>query len=1287
MSLVKTVLFLLSANALANCFGVYYDEHLQCDENALNPNSTTCTFTEAKGDQKTMWHYEPQPDTVWTYKIQPKTIWRVIFANCHFPEIPKGLFEYFENVKTVVAKQSGIIGIFQYTLKNALYLQRLELPYNNITALGDKIFSECSSLMYLDISSNQIEKIGENAFYGLTKLKTLDLQWNRIKILHSYVFITIISIEVIMLNNNQLVGVSDQQFAQNTKLSHIDLSNNHMTKVSGKCFEQLSNLTILNLSNNKLREFSTEYFYVKKLYLVGNVLEVVYIYNNIEYLYVNDNYLKELKIKPGVNIYNLFIKNNSLVDISSITTMTTLKGLDLSNNPIGPSINTNSFSQMVNLESLDLGYCSLKQLPTNIFANLQKLKMLDVTGNHLGYFDATFLSHMSIIDGLYLDENDLVEFNFNVIKHKFNNFSELGLSNNNFDCNYLKQLIAEVKQYHIRIYFAEPVTQGTHVDYIRCFDTPANAKAITCDQSELANKKCFFKNVQGGLREHYRYNIVNIIITEIEYITFVNSQIKEIPKDLFHTFTHVKYFYVTECYIEEIYEYTFAGATFLLIIDLSGNNIKELKPQIFIECISVMELNLVNNDIIFIADNAFEGMSQLKELHLSNNQITTLNPKVFYYLIEITYIELDGNHIEALDENLFQNNRQLREVNLSKNKLHHVPKYIFKSVVEEITLYIEYNYIETFTEEIPNVKKVYLTGNKIEELRIPRDVQQLKLENSKVKTIQVTEETILTELILKNNSLTDISNLGKLKNLEILDLSNNQIQYLQPQVFQKLNKLKSLRLHECQITTVDTIIFTYLIELQILDLSGNKLNNFDLQQLAPLQHLETLNLEHCGLNQLNVPMIQNQLPALKEIAIDGNNWDCGYLRELVIELRKRKIKRYVVEPVLNGSNVEGIGCIEGLGQQMPPDVGYIDKSHLQRPMPSVPQSGGVTPMGQANSPSYPTQDVSQSQGGASSGYLPPDSKGSDWIPPSNYPTQDVPQTGDSTIVGDNQVPIDFGSVGGNARPYAAQPVMMSGSQANANAASQTIGGSNTVASASASLNTYTNRKGFYGMYPVVPGYFDSNYNGQVPQGRAPSLNYPIQGAHQTGDMTLNDQQQVLINPGQVGGLSGDVPAGSGPAPYSGSDVGPGYQEGVYELQDNSSGKMRVPYSGPDVPPSFVHQGGDNTQINQGQVPSYPTQDIHEGYNGQGSGSCCAGQGSTQVPNCCEEIVEIRAKVKQLEEEIGALREGTKREVTIMLDAKSAQIANELKAMVKKLLEEHNTGGTADLHSRFMFQES
>lgn len=1203
MPLVKSLLLLFCVTHFVKCFEVvYYDEHLQCDENDINPNTTTCTFTEARGDQKTIWHYEPQPDTIWNYKIRPQTIWRVIFASCHLPEIPKGLFDYFKNARTVIAKQGGITGIYQYTFRNAVYLQRLELPYNNITMLGAKIFGECSSLMYLDLSSNQIEKIDENAFYGLKLLKTLDLQFNRIKILYTYVFVTIINIEVIMLNDNQLAGIDDQQFAKNTKLAHIDLSNNHIEMVTGKCFQQLTNLTILNLSNNKLREFSTEYFVVKKLYLVGNVLEVVYIYNYIEYLYVNDNRLKELKIKPGVSISNLFIKNNSLVDISSITSMTQLKGLDLSNNPIGPAINANTFSQMVNLESLELGYCNLKQLPPNIFANLKNLKMLDVTGNHLGYFDSTILSHMSFIEGLYLDGNDLVEFNFNAIKHKFNNFSELGLSNNNFDCNYLKQLLAEVKQYHIRIYLAEPVTQGTHVDYIRCFDTSANAKLISCDRNELANKKCFFKNVQGGLREYYRYDIVSITIIEIEYITFVNSQIKEIPKDLFNTFTHVKYFYVTECYIEEIYEYTFSGATFLLIIDLSSNKIRELRPQIFIECISVTELNLVNNDITYIADNAFEGMSQLKELHLSNNQIKMLNPKVFYYLIEITYIELDGNQLETLDEDLFENNRQLREVNLSKNKLQHIPKKIFRSVVEEVTLYIEYNYIDTFTEEIPNVKKVYLTGNEIEEVRIPRDIQQFKLENSKVKTIIVTEETIITELILKNNSLTDISNIGKLKNLEVLDLSYNQIQYLQPQVFQQLKKLKSLRLHECQITTIETTIFTYLTELQILDLSGNKLTNFDLQQLGHLTHLETLNLYNCGLNQLNIPVIQKQLPALKEIAIDGNNWDCEYLRELVAELNKRKIKRYVVDPVINGPNVEGIGCIDGLGQQMPPEVEYVDKTHLQSPM--QPQSGDVLP---------------------------------------NYPPQYVPYSGQGGVL-----PSNHGVAPGYAPAYSPQQGIP-----------QTMGGSDNVASASASSNTYTQtfnvpyypQPGYN--HPGMPGYnqpYNPAYSGQVP----PSSGYPAQDPPKARDLTLVGQvpsQDVSYTPTQD------------------------FLEAPQVDASSFLGQKRTVYYGPDVPPNF-----DSAQIDQGKFSSGP---IKAG-PGQ-EGSCCLSQVGGSTPNCCDEIVEIRAKVKQLEDEIRGLREGTKREVSVMLDAKSAQIANELKAMVKKLMDDQNTASTAHLHSRFIIQ--
>jgi len=81
-------------------------------------------------------------------------------------------------------------------------------------------------------------------------------------------------------------------------------------------------------------------------------------------------------------------------------------------------------------------------------------------------------------------------------------------------------------------------------------------------------------------------------------------------------------------------------------------------------------------------------------------------------------------------------------------------------------------------------------------------------------------------------------------------------------------------------------------------------------------------------------------------------------------------------------------------------------------------------------------------------------------------------------------------------------------------------------------------------------------------------------------------------------------------------------------------------------------------------------------------------GDATGPVCCVEIVELKAKVKKLEEEILACKQKTLDYVNEAMAAKKQEIEVQVRALVKQMLEEKTqkaVGGTY-MHSRFQNEE-
>ncbi|XP_062584074.1 leucine-rich repeats and immunoglobulin-like domains protein 1 [Saccostrea cucullata] len=161
----------------------------------------------------------------------------------------------------------------------------------------------------------------------------------------------------------------------------------------------------------------------------------------------------------------------------------------------------------------------------------------------------------------------------------------------------------------------------------------------------------------------------------------------------------------------------------------------------------------------------FASKKKIYSISVTFNDITIVQEDTFQSLVMLQQLDLCHNKIQNIDERAFTDAWKLRILKLCHNKLKQLKKNLFLSNVELVSLYLENN----FFENIP------------------------------------------------------IVSLKVLKNLKLLDLSANNIQFIPS--LSALSSIKFLYLSNNKIRTIASNAFDGLQHLSMLLLSGNKINN------------------------------------------------------------------------------------------------------------------------------------------------------------------------------------------------------------------------------------------------------------------------------------------------------------------------------------------------------------------------------------------------------------------------------------------------------------------------------
>lgn len=439
-------------------------------------------------------------------------------------------------------------------------------------------------------------------------------------------------------------GVTIEELANFTE--NINASNESIRSVDG--LRYLTSVTNLNLSNNQVND-------------IPQYLEEIGLMKSLKILNLDNNKLQDIKFLSNLDLNELYLNNNNLFTLTSLSNMTELKVLEASNNNISNLIPLNSLTNLttINLSNNLIGQVEpLSYLNNLIYLNIDNNNVMDLSP--LAQRDLmVYARNQSVELAPYADvdielrllnnnnsipnilfENSLGSYvedthNGNIII-RWNNlgYNVLTWNENNFSGK-LEQFIVGQTFYEIfpDINLAKGVAE--------VFNRDVHDKVSLFELSTFRGKN---ENATLDLSRRGIRNLTSIgLLSSIEDLDISYNELDGYVG-------HVKYM------------------NSLSKLDLSGNNINKYKETLNLLGFS-LDILIANNKEIEDYDVSYLTLiTNLKELHLNNNKIKNLPLEM---VTSVNKLYLNDNRITDL-YSLSSIQLEILEVNNQEVNLEHV---------------------------------------------------------------------------------------------------------------------------------------------------------------------------------------------------------------------------------------------------------------------------------------------------------------------------------------------------------------------------------------------------------------------------------------------------------------------------------------------------------------------------------------------------------------------------------------------------------------------------------------
>ncbi|XP_034664403.1 insulin-like growth factor-binding protein complex acid labile subunit [Drosophila subobscura] len=339
----------------------------------------------------------------------------LIFENCTFVHFPARLL-YSLEVTELDMRSCGIRHMrWDSFAVGAEKLAIVLLADNLLGELEDKNFIGAGNLQFLFLNRNKIRNLETDTFDGLQRLQYLDISENQLEELPPRIFDDLESLQTVILAHNLLTTIAGDLFAYNPHLHSVSLHTNRLEDLEEHAFRvgKQHRLHSLDLSHNARLTVLLLNLNASRLMVRNCSLDRVNLYGSVTEVDLSDNRVQELYFPASETLECLVLRNNSLIQMASLTRVPRLRHLDVADNPELAPLPVGW--QTPELEHLDLRSTGQQELPVEALQGMPRLRRLDISGNNLTDIDPTTFPLLSKLTNFYLHANNWNCFNLRTI--------------------------------------------------------------------------------------------------------------------------------------------------------------------------------------------------------------------------------------------------------------------------------------------------------------------------------------------------------------------------------------------------------------------------------------------------------------------------------------------------------------------------------------------------------------------------------------------------------------------------------------------------------------------------------------------------------------------------------------------------------------------------------------------------------------------------------------------------------------------------------------------------------